>query len=55
MLRYEFMVLVCWRCTVGTDWLGLWLATSNVLVTKLLAILPATLLSFMLMRRFVFR
>ena len=53
--RYVLTVLVCWLCTVGVVWLALRFATSNVFVAKLLAIPPATLLSFVLMRRFVFR
>lgn len=53
--RYVFTVFVCWLCTVGGVWLALRFATNNVFVAKLLAIPPATLLSFLLMRRFVFR
>ncbi len=55
LARYVFTVIVCWLCTVGVAWLALRVATSNVLVAKLLAIPPATLLSFVLMRKFVFR
>lgn len=55
VVRYVLMVIVCWLCTVGVVWLALRFATSNVFVAKLLAIPPATLLSFVLMRRFVFR
>jgi putative flippase GtrA len=53
--RYVLTVLVCWLCTVGVVWLALRFATNNVFVAKLLAIPPATLLCFVLMRRFVFR
>ena len=53
--RYVFTVFVCWLCTVGVVWLALRLATSSVFVAKLMAIPPATLLSFVLMRKFVFR
>lgn len=55
LARYVFMVIVCWLCTVGVAWLALRLATSNVLVAKLIAVPPAALLSFVLMRKFVFR
>jgi putative flippase GtrA len=53
--RYVLTVLVCWLCTVGVVWLALRFVSSNIFVAKLLAIPPATLLSFVLMRRFVFR
>jgi putative flippase GtrA len=55
VVRYVLMVIVCWLCTVGVVWLALRLVSSNIFVAKLLAIPPATLLSFVLMRRFVFR
>ena len=55
VVRYVFTVLVCWVCTVSVVWLALRLATSNIFVAKLIAIPPATLLSFVLMRKFVFR
>ena len=55
LARYVLTVLVCWLCTVGVVWLALRFATNNVFVAKLLAIPPATLLSFLLMQRFVFR
>jgi putative flippase GtrA len=55
LARYVLTVAVCWFCTVGVAWLALRFVTSNVLVAKLLAIPPAMLLSFLLMRRFVFR
>jgi putative flippase GtrA len=55
VVRYVLMVIVCWLCTVGVVWLALRFVSSNIFVAKLLAIPPATLLSFVLMRRFVFR
>ena len=55
LVRYVLTVWVCWLCTVSVAWLALRFATSNVFVAKLMAILPASLLSFLLMRGFVFR
>ncbi len=53
--RYVLMVVVCWLCTVAIVWLALRFFTPNVFAAKALAVPPATLLSFLLMRRFVFR
>lgn len=53
ILRYSISVLACWLCT-------LWVFTffhgfiREVLVAKALAVPPTTLLSFVLMRTFVF-
>jgi putative flippase GtrA len=53
--RYVLTVVVCWICTVGVVWLALRWVTTDIFVAKLLAIPPTTMLSFLLMRRFVFR
>lgn len=55
LARYVLTVVVCWLCTVMVVWLALRFVTNNVFVAKLFAMAPATLLSFLLMRRFVFR
>jgi putative flippase GtrA len=52
---YFLTVLACWLCTVGVAALTLATFTDNVFVAKSLAIPCATLLGFVLMRRFVFR
>lgn len=53
--RYVVMVIVCWLCTVIVVWAALKLVTSNVFLAKLIAMGPATLVAFTMMRRFVFR
>ncbi|HWN95292.1 MAG TPA: GtrA family protein [Methylomirabilota bacterium] len=53
--KYVLTVLTCWLCTITVVWLALRFLTPNVFVAKTLAIPPATLLSFLLMRGFVFR
>jgi putative flippase GtrA len=55
LVRYVFTVIVCWLCTVGVVWVATGWLTSSIFVAKLMAIPPATLLSFLLMRKFVFR
>ena len=53
--RYVLTVIICWLCTITVVWLALSFLTKNVFVAKALALVPATLMSFLLMRRFVFR
>ena len=55
VVRYVLTVCVCWLCTVSVTWLALRFVTSNVFVARYMAIPPASLLSFLLMRGFVFR
>jgi putative flippase GtrA len=53
--RYVLMVVICALCTSTMVWLVFRFLTRNVFVANALALVPATLLSFLLMRRFVFR
>jgi putative flippase GtrA len=53
--RYGLTVAACWACTVGVTAFALAILTANVFVAKALAIPPATLLGFFLMRGYVFR
>ena len=53
--QYILAVVACWLCTVGVAALALATFTDNVFVAKAAAIPCATLLGFVLMRRFVFR
>ncbi|HXG47791.1 MAG TPA: GtrA family protein, partial [Methylomirabilota bacterium] len=53
--RYVLVVAVCWGCTVGVTALALAGLTDNVFLARAAAIPPATVLSFLLMRGFVFR
>jgi putative flippase GtrA len=55
LARYVPTVAACWACTVGIVWLSLRTLSPNVFLAKALAIPPATLLGFLLMRFFVFR
>lgn len=52
--RYGLTVLACWAATVGVVGAALHTVTASVLLAKALALPPATLLGFLLMRRFVF-
>lgn len=54
LVRYALTVLACWAATVTVVWAALRAVTENVFLAKALAIPPATLLGFVLMRRFVF-
>jgi putative flippase GtrA len=54
LARYVVTVVACWICTVGIVWLMLRAFTSNIFVAKLAALPPTTLVSFVLMRTFVF-
>jgi len=53
--RYVLMVVICALCTSAMVWVAFRFITKNVFVANALALVPATLLSFLLMRRFVFR
>lgn len=55
LARYLVLVAACWLCTVTVVWLALRSVTGDIFVAKALAIAPATLLGFILMRHFVFR
>ena len=53
--RYGSAVLICLGCTISTVWVVLHFISSKVLIAKAIAVPPTTLLSFLLMRTFVFR
>jgi putative flippase GtrA len=53
--RYVLTVVICALCTSTAVWFAFRFVTKNVFVANILALVPATLLSFLLMRRFVFR
>jgi putative flippase GtrA len=53
--RYGCTVVICWACTISTVWLVLKFLSENILIAKAIAVPPTTLLSFKLMRGFVFR
>ena len=55
ILRYGFVVLACWLCTLFILTACLHFVTSNVVLAKVLAIPPTTILGFLLMKLFVFR
>ena len=70
LARYGLTVFACWLCTVTVAWLGLWFLSrdwsvvnlilkrvpvSPVFIAKFAAIPPSALLSFALLRWFVFR
>ncbi len=52
--RYAITVLACYGCTISVVWLALGLVTENLFVAKALAVPLAALLSFTMMRWFVF-
>ena len=54
LARYLLAVLACWLCTVAVVWLMLHFVTGNVFLAKFAALFPATAISFVLMRWFVF-
>jgi putative flippase GtrA len=54
MWKYGLTVLVCWCCTVAVFSLGMHLVTTHILLAKLIAIPPTTLLGYLMMRKFVF-
>jgi putative flippase GtrA len=53
--RYALTVAACWASTLIIAAFALATVTSHVVVAKMLAIPPVTLLGFVLMRGFVFR
>ncbi len=53
-LRYGLTVLACWLCTLLVFSAALRLLTSGIMIAKLIAIPPTTLLSYLLMKNFVF-
>jgi len=53
--RYVLVVGACWACTLAVVALVLATISPNVFFAKMVAIPPATLLAFVLMRGFVFR
>ena len=55
VLRYVLTVAICALWTSTAVWFAFRFVTKNVFVANTLALVPATLLSFLLMRRFVFR
>jgi putative flippase GtrA len=54
LLQYGVSVLACWLTTLGIVQLSLATITSNVLVAKLIATLPAMFVGFVLLQFFVF-
>ena len=54
MARYAITVFSCWLCTISVVWLALRLVTDNLFVARFLAIPLAAMVSFVMMRRFVF-
>ena len=54
VFKYALTVAACWLCTVAIFSLSLHWLTTNIFVAKIIAVPPATLLSFALMRWFVF-
>lgn len=55
LMQYLTVVLSSWLTTVATVQLCLSTITHNILVAKLFAVPPATLVAFLLMQFFVFR
>jgi len=53
--RYVLTVAACWGSTLAITAFALATITSHVVLAKVLAIPPVTLLGFVLMRGFVFR
>lgn len=53
--KYALAVAACWLCTIAVAASALATVTPNVFLAKLVAIPPATLLGFRLMKGFVFR
>ena len=54
LARYLTAVLACWIGTVTVVWLMLRFMTGNIFLAKFVALFPATVISFVLMRWFVF-
>jgi putative flippase GtrA len=55
LIQYFAAVVASWATTITIVQLCLSSLTSNVLIAKLFAVPPATLVTFLLMRLFVFR
>ena len=55
VLKYALTVAACWLCTVAVFSLSLRWVTMNIFIAKIIAVPPTTLLSFVMMRWFVFR
>jgi putative flippase GtrA len=55
LMQYLTVVLSCWLTTVAIVHLCLSTITHNILIAKLFAVPPATLVAFVLMQLFVFR
>ena len=55
VLNYALTVAACWLCTVAVFSLSLRWVTMNIFIAKIIAVPPTTLLSFVMMRWFVFR
>jgi putative flippase GtrA len=55
LMQYLTVVLSCWLTTVAIVHLCLSTITHNILIAKLFAVPPATLVAFILMQFFVFR
>jgi putative flippase GtrA len=54
-MQYLMVVLSSWIATIATVQLCLSTFTHNILIAKLFAVPPATLIAFVLMQFFVFR
>jgi putative flippase GtrA len=54
-VRYAMTVCACLGCTLGMVALAMSTVTSSIMLAKIIAIPPVTLLGFVLMRMFVFR
>ena len=55
VFKYALTVAACWLCTVAVFSLSLRWVTMNIFIAKIIAVPPTTLLSFVMMRGFVFR
>ena len=55
IIQYSAVVVASWLTTISIVHLCLSNITTNLLIAKLFAIPPATLIAFLLMRLFVFR
>jgi putative flippase GtrA len=55
LMQYLTVVLSSWLTTIATVQLSLSTITHNILIAKLFAVPPATLIGFILMQFFVFR
>ncbi|HEY0455677.1 MAG TPA: GtrA family protein [Verrucomicrobiae bacterium] len=53
--RYLIVVFACWACTISIVQIVMAWIYPNVVIAKILAVPPSTLLGYLLMRSFVFR